>query len=69
MRDNVLTYKAQSALLTAGGSRDVQVRSYNGEIFAVGVVDTLADRDRVIRAMRLVLHAAHPGLRPGVFAR
>jgi len=54
MRDNVLTYKAQSALLTADGSRDVQVRSYNGELFAVGVVDTQADRDRAIRAMQNV---------------
>ncbi|OIO05978.1 MAG: hypothetical protein AUJ49_00425 [Desulfovibrionaceae bacterium CG1_02_65_16] len=54
MRDNVLSYKAQSALLTAGGSENVRVRAYNGELFAVGVVDAQADRDRVIRAMQNV---------------
>ena len=54
MRDNMLSLKAQSAMLTAQGSADVQVHAYNGEIFAVGVVDTQADRDRVIRAMQNV---------------
>jgi len=54
VRDNMLSLKAQSALLTAHGSSDVQVRAYNGEVFAVGVVETQADRDRVIVAMQNV---------------
>jgi osmotically-inducible protein OsmY len=54
LRDNVLSVKAQSALLTADGSADVQVRAYNGELFAVGVVATQADRDRAILAMQSV---------------
>jgi osmotically-inducible protein OsmY len=54
VRDNMLSLKAQSAMLTANGSSDVQVRAYNGEIFAVGVVDTEADRNRVIQAMQNV---------------
>jgi len=54
VRDNMLSLKVQSALLTAHGSADVQVHAYNGEIFAVGVVETQADRDRVIRAMQNV---------------
>jgi len=54
VRDNMLSLKAQSALLTAHGSADVQVRAYNGEVFAVGVVETQADRDRVIVAMQNV---------------
>lgn len=54
MRDNVLTFKAQSALMTAHAGDGVQVRAYNGELFAVGVVDTQADRDRVILAMQNV---------------
>lgn len=54
MRDNVLSFKAQSALMTAHAGGGVQARAYNGEIFAVGVVDTEADRDRVIVALRNV---------------
>jgi osmotically-inducible protein OsmY len=54
LRDHMLSLKAQSALLTAQGSSDVQVYAYNGEVFAVGVVNAQEDRDRVIRAMQNV---------------
>ncbi len=54
MRDNVLSFKAQSALMTAHAGDGVQARAYNGELFAVGVVDKEADRDRVITALRSV---------------
>lgn len=54
MRDNMLSLKAQSALLTAQGSSDVHAYAYNGEVFAVGVVDTQEDRDRIIRSMQNV---------------
>ncbi|MDR3639946.1 MAG: BON domain-containing protein [Humidesulfovibrio sp.] len=54
VRDNMLSLKAQSAILTAHGSSGVQVHAYNGELFAVGVVDTQADRDRAIAAMQNV---------------
>jgi len=54
VRDNMLSLKAQSAMLTAQGSSNVHVYAYNGEIFAVGVVDSADDRDRVIRSMQNV---------------
>ena len=50
LRDNMLSLKAQSALLTAQGSSDVHAYAYNGEVFAVGVVNTQDDRDRIITA-------------------
>lgn len=54
VRDNVLTLKAKSALLTAKGSGDVQVLALNGDLFAVGTVNSLEERDGIIRAMQQV---------------
>lgn len=54
MRDNMLSLKAKSALLTAQGSGDVHAYAYNGDVFAVGVVESEADRQRVVRAMQNV---------------
>lgn len=52
MRDNMLTLKAKSALLTERSATDVQVYAYTGDIFAVGVVDNEAQRDHVIRTLQ-----------------
>ncbi|MDO9083925.1 MAG: BON domain-containing protein [Humidesulfovibrio sp.] len=52
MRDNMLTLKAKSALLTERSASDVHVYAYTGDIFAVGVVDNEAQRDHVIRTLQ-----------------
>jgi len=52
LRDNMLTLKAQSALMAADGGSDVEVLALNGDIFAVGTVETLAERDEIILAMQ-----------------
>ncbi|MBU1228366.1 MAG: BON domain-containing protein [Proteobacteria bacterium] len=52
MRDNMLTLKAKSALLTERSATDVQVYAYTGDIFAVGVVDNEAQRDHLIRTLQ-----------------
>ena len=52
LRDNMLTFKAHSAILSSQGSSDVHVYAYNGDVFAVGVVETEADRDRIIQTMQ-----------------
>jgi osmotically-inducible protein OsmY len=54
MRDNMLTLKAKSTLLTDRSASDVQVYAYNGDIFAVGVVDDQAQRDHVILTLQAV---------------
>lgn len=54
VRDNMLTLKSKSALLTAQGAGEVHVYAYNGDVFAVGVVETELDRDRVIRTLQAV---------------
>jgi osmotically-inducible protein OsmY len=54
VRDNMLTLKAKSALITAKDSGDVQVLALNGDIFVVGTVSSLAGRDGIIRAMQQV---------------
>jgi len=54
VRDNMLTLKAKSALLTVKGADDVQVLALKGDLFAVGTVKSTAERDEIIRAMRQV---------------
>ena len=54
MRDNMLTLKSKSAMLTTQGADEVNVYTYNGDVYAVGVVDSEADRDRVIRTLQAV---------------
>jgi len=54
MRDNMLTLKAKSSLLADAGASDVHVYAYTGDVFAVGVVPTQADRDRVIQTLQAV---------------
>lgn len=54
VRDNMLTLKAKSALMAAEGGSDVEVRALNGDLFAVGTVASLAERDEIINAMRQV---------------
>lgn len=54
LRDNMLTLKSKSSLLTAQGADEVHVYAYNGDVFAVGVVETELDRDRVIRTLQSV---------------
>lgn len=54
LRDNMLTLKAQSALLAADGGSDVEVLALNGDIFAVGTVESLAERDEIILAMQKI---------------
>lgn len=54
VRDNMLTLKAKSALLTVKGAEDVQVLALKGDLFAVGTVGTIAQRDEIIRAMQQV---------------
>lgn len=54
VRDNMLTLKAKSALMAAEGGKDVEVLALNGDLFAVGSVATLAERDEIINAMRQV---------------
>ncbi|HWR02779.1 MAG TPA: BON domain-containing protein [Humidesulfovibrio sp.] len=54
VRDNMLTLKAKSALLTVKGTQDVQVLALKGDLFAVGTVKNTAERDEIIRAMRQV---------------
>lgn len=52
MRDNMLALKGQSALLNGQGARDVHVYAYTGDIFAVGLVDSVEERDQIIRTLR-----------------
>lgn len=52
LRDNMLTLKAKSSLLTDRGADNVQVYAYNGEVFAVGVTPTEEDRERLIRRIQ-----------------
>jgi len=54
MRDNMLSMKAKSSLLTDKTAADVNVYAYNGDIFAVGVVDSDDQRNRVIRTLQAV---------------
>ncbi|MHC1752883.1 BON domain-containing protein [Humidesulfovibrio sp.] len=54
VRDNMLTLKAKSALIAAEGGSEVEVLALNGDLFAVGSVATLAERDEIINAMRQV---------------
>lgn len=54
LRDNMLTLKAQSALMAADGGSDVEVLALNGDIFAVGTVESLAERDGIILAMQQI---------------
>lgn len=54
MRDNMLTMKAKSTLLTEQSAADVHVYAYNGDIFAVGIVDNENQRDHVIRTLQAV---------------
>jgi len=54
MRDNMLTLKAKSTLLTERSAADVQVYAYNGDIFAVGVVDNEDQREHIIRTLKEV---------------
>lgn len=54
VRDNMLTLKAKSALMASEGGSDVEVLALNGDLFAVGTVATLAERDEIINAMRQV---------------
>lgn len=54
LRDNMLTLKAQSALMSANGGSDVEVVALNGDIFAVGTVESLAERDEIILAMQQI---------------
>ncbi|OGR34411.1 MAG: hypothetical protein A2051_00925 [Desulfovibrionales bacterium GWA2_65_9] len=54
MRDNMLTMKAKSSLLTEQAASDVHVYAYNGDIFAVGLVDNEPQRDHVIRTLQAV---------------
>lgn len=52
MRDNMLTLKAKSSLLADSGAGDVHVYAYTSDVFAVGVVETDADRDRIIQTLQ-----------------
>jgi osmotically-inducible protein OsmY len=52
LRDNMLTIKAKSSLLTEQSAADVNVYAYNGDIFAVGVVENEAQRNHVIRTLQ-----------------
>lgn len=52
LRDNMLTMKAKSSLLTEQSAADVNVYAYNGDIFAVGVVENEAQRNHVIRTLQ-----------------
>jgi osmotically-inducible protein OsmY len=54
VRDNMLTMKAKSSLLTEQSASDVHVYAYNSDIFAVGVVDNEEKRDHVIRVLQSV---------------
>lgn len=54
VRDNMLTLKAKSALLAVNGAEDVQVIALKGDLFAVGTVNTTAQRDEIIRSLRQV---------------
>lgn len=54
LRDNMLTMKAKSTLLTEQSASDVDVYAYNGDIFAVGTVDNEQQRDHVIRTLQAV---------------
>lgn len=54
LRDNMLTLKAQSAVRAADGGDDVEVLALNGDIFAVGTVKSLAERDEIILAMQKI---------------
>lgn len=54
MRDNMLSMKAKSSLLTEQSASGVNVFAYNGDIFAVGQVDNEAQRDHVIRTLQAV---------------
>ncbi len=54
VRDNMLSLKAKSAMLTLKGGDDVQVLALNGDLFAVGTVETPDERDEIINAMHQV---------------
>ena len=54
MRDNMLTMKAKSTLLTEQSASDVNVYAYNGDIFAVGLVDDEEARNHLIRTLQAV---------------
>lgn len=54
LRDNMLTMKAKSSLLTEQAASDVHVYAYNGDIFAVGIVDNEDQRNHVIRTLQAV---------------
>jgi osmotically-inducible protein OsmY len=54
LRDNMLTLKAKSAVMSAKGGDDVEVLALNGDIFAVGTVESLAERDEIILAMQKI---------------
>ncbi|MBU1042663.1 MAG: BON domain-containing protein [Proteobacteria bacterium] len=54
LRDNMLTMKAKSSLLTEQAASDVQVYAYNGDIFAVGVVENETQRDHIIKTLQSV---------------
>jgi osmotically-inducible protein OsmY len=54
MRDNMLSLKTKSALVATQGAGEVHVYAYNGDVFAVGTVDSELDRDRVIRNLQAV---------------
>jgi osmotically-inducible protein OsmY len=54
LRDNMLTLKAKSAVMSAKGGDDVEVLAINGDIFAVGTVQSLAERDEIILAMQKI---------------
>jgi len=54
LRDNMLTMKAKSSLLTEQAAADVQVYAYNGDIFAVGVVENETQRDHIINTLQSV---------------
>jgi osmotically-inducible protein OsmY len=54
LRDNMLSLKSKSTLVATRGAEDVHVYAYNGDVFAVGVVDSESERDRIIRALQAV---------------
>ncbi|MBI5520278.1 MAG: BON domain-containing protein [Desulfovibrio sp.] len=54
LRDNMLTMKAKGTLSDVKGADDVQVVAIKGDLFAVGSVNTTAERDDIIRALRQI---------------
>lgn len=54
LRDNMLTMKAKSTLLTEQAAADVQVYAYNGDIFAVGTVENETQRNYIINTLQSV---------------